>query len=212
MGLEETKINSFISTEEELRHILGYPSDRAVKKVIPSLDHHCRDFLSKSPFLVISTSDKFGNCDASPRGDAPGFVYVLNENQIVIPERPGNRRVDSILNILSNPKIGLIFFIPGLGESLRINGRASITNDEKILEKMQVNGRSPLLGIIVEVEECFIHCAKAFIRSKLWDPDSWLEKDALPSAAKMLVDHAKVNANEEEVARSLEESYTKRLY
>ncbi|WJE54525.1 pyridoxamine 5'-phosphate oxidase family protein [Bacillus cereus] len=212
MGLEETKINSFISTEEELRHILGYPSDRAVKKVIPSLDHHCRDFLSKSPFLVISTSDKFGNCDASPRGDAPGFVYVLNENQIVIPERPGNRRVDSILNILSNPKIGLIFFIPGLGESLRINGRASITNDEKILEKMQVNGRSPLLGIIVEVEECFIHCAKAFIRSKLWDPDSWLEKAALPSAAKMLVDHAKVNANEEEVARSLEESYTKRLY
>ncbi|MBO1626702.1 pyridoxamine 5'-phosphate oxidase family protein [Bacillus arachidis] len=212
MGLGETKINSFISTEEELRHILGYPSERAVKKVIPSLDHHCCDFLSKSPFLVISTSDKFGHCDASPRGDAPGFVYVLNENQIVIPERPGNRRVDSILNILSNPKVGLIFFIPGLGESLRINGRAAITNDEEILEKMQVNGRNPLLGIVVEIEECFIHCAKAFIRSELWNPDSWLEKEVLPSAAKMLVDHAKVNANEEEVARSLEESYTKRLY
>lgn len=212
MGLGETKINSFISTEEELRHILGYPSERAVKKVIPSLDHHCYDFLSKSPFLVISTSDKFGHCDASPRGDAPGFVYVLNENQIVIPERPGNRRVDSILNILSNPKVGLIFFIPGLGESLRINGRAAITNDEEILEKMQVNGRNPLLGIVVEIEECFIHCAKAFIRSELWNPDSWLEKEVLPSAAKMLVDHAKVNANEEEVARSLEESYTKRLY
>ncbi|HEK9100522.1 pyridoxamine 5'-phosphate oxidase family protein [Bacillus pfraonensis] len=212
MGLEETKINSFISTEEELRLILGYPSERAVKKVIPSLDHHCRDFLSKSPFLVMSTSDKFGYCDASPRGDAPGFVHVLNENQIVIPERPGNRRVDSILNILSNPKVGLIFLIPGLGESLRINGRAAITNDEEILEKMQVNGRSPLLGIVVEVEECFIHCAKAFIRSELWNPDSWLEKKALPSAAKILVDHAKVNVNEEEVARSLEESYTKRLY
>ncbi|MBY0597959.1 pyridoxamine 5'-phosphate oxidase family protein [Bacillus bingmayongensis] len=212
MGLEERKINSFISTEEELRLILGYPSERAVKKVIPSLDHHCRDFLSKSPFLVMSTSDKFGHCDASPKGDAPGFVYVLNENQIVIPERPGNRRVDSILNILSNPRIGLIFFIPGLGESLRINGRATITKDEEILEKMQVNGRSPLVGIVVEIEECFIHCAKAFIRSKLWNPDSWLEKEELPSAARILVDHAKVNANEEEVARSLEESYTKRLY
>ncbi|PEF23703.1 pyridoxamine 5'-phosphate oxidase family protein [Bacillus pseudomycoides] len=212
MGLGEKKINSLISTEEELRLILGYPSERAVKKVIPSLDYHCREFLSKSPFLVISTSDEFGHCDASPRGDAPGFVYVLNENQIVIPERPGNRRVDSILNILSNSRVGLIFFIPGLGESLRINGRATITKDEEILEKMQVRGRNPLLGIVVKIEECFIHCAKAFIRSELWNPDSWLEKEALPSAAKMLADHAEVNANEEEVARSLEESYTKRLY
>ncbi|MFJ8530480.1 pyridoxamine 5'-phosphate oxidase family protein [Bacillus sp. NPDC094106] len=212
MGIEEKKTHSFISTEDELRLILGYPSERAVKKVIPSLDHHCRDFLSKSPFLIMSTSDKFGHCDASPRGDAPGFVYVLNENQIVIPERPGNRRVDSILNILSNPRVGLIFFIPGLGESLRINGRAAITKDLEILAEMQVNGRSPLLGIVVEVEECFIHCAKAFIRSELWNPDSWMEKEELPSAAKMLTDHAKINSTEEEVARSLEESYTKRLY
>ncbi|MDM5188219.1 pyridoxamine 5'-phosphate oxidase family protein [Bacillus sp. DX4.1] len=213
MGKENQNQNSFISTEEELRLILGYPSERAVKKVIESLDQHCRAFISKSPFLVLSTSDKSGHCDASPRGDSPGFVYVLSEKQLVIPERPGNRRIDSILNILSNPQVGLIFFIPGLGETLRINGRAAITKDQEILEKMQVNGCSPLIGIIVEVEECFVHCAKAFIRSKLWNPDSWVEKEQLPSAAKMLAEHAKsLNQNEKEVANSLYESYTKRLY
>ncbi|WP_242144651.1 MULTISPECIES: pyridoxamine 5'-phosphate oxidase family protein [unclassified Bacillus cereus group] len=209
---EEKEIKSFILTKEELRQILGQPSERALKKVISSLDHHCLDFLSKSPFLVLSTANQFGECDASPRGDAPGFVYVVNENKIIIPERPGNRRIDSILNIISNPQVGLIFFIPGLGESLRINGRASITNDEAILKEMKANGRTPLLGIVVEVEECYVHCAKAFIRSKMWDTESWLEKKELPSAAKMLKEHAKVKASEEEVAYSLEESYTKRLY
>ncbi len=104
------EIKSIISTEEELRKILGQPSERALKKVISSLDHHCVDFLSKSPFLVLSTGNKLGECDASPRGDAPGFVYVLNNNKIIIPERPGNRRIDSILNIISNPRVGLIFF------------------------------------------------------------------------------------------------------
>jgi len=140
VGIERTEIKSIISTEEELRKILGQPSERALKKVISSLDHHCIDFLSKSPFLVLSTANKLGECDASPRGDAPGFVYVLNHNKIIIPERPGNRRIDSILNIISNPRVGLIFFIPGLGETLRINGRAYITNDEEILQEMQANG------------------------------------------------------------------------
>ena len=167
MGIERTEIKSIISTEEELRKILGQPSERALKKVISSLDHHCVDFLSKSPFLVLSTGNQLGS-DASPRGDAPGFVYVLNNNKIIIPERPGNRRIDSILNIISNPR-GTNLFIPGLGETLRINGRAYITNDEEILKEMQANGRNPLLGIVVEIEECYIHCAKAFIRSKMWD-------------------------------------------
>ncbi len=212
MTRESAEIKSIISTEEELRKILGQPSERALKKVISSLDLHCVDFLSKSPFLVLSTANKLGECDASPRGDAPGFVYVLNNNKIIIPERPGNRRIDSILNIISNPRVGLLFFIPGLGETLRINGRAYITNDEEIVQEMQANGRTPLLGIVVEIEECYIHCAKAFIRSKMWDPESWLNKKELPSAAKMLLEHTKVNTSEEDVARSLEESYTKRLY
>lgn len=109
MGIESKEIKSIISTEVELRKILGQPSERALKKVISSLDHHCIDFLSKSPFLVLSTANKLGECDASPRGDAPGFVYVLNHNKIIIPESPGNRRIDSILNIISNPRVGLIF-------------------------------------------------------------------------------------------------------
>ena len=115
MGIESKEIKSIISTEVELRGILGKPSERALKKVISSLDHHCVDFLSKSPFLVLSTANKLGECDASPRGDAPGFVYVLNHNKIIIPERPGNRRIDSILNIISNPRVGLIFSSQALG-------------------------------------------------------------------------------------------------
>ncbi len=115
MGIESKEIKSIISTEVELRKILGEPSERALKKVISSLDYHCVDFLSKSPFLVLSTANKLGECDASPRGDAAGFVYVFNHNKIIIPERPGNRRIDSILNIISNPRVGLIFFIQALG-------------------------------------------------------------------------------------------------
>ncbi len=115
VGIESKEIKSIISTEEELRKILGQPSERALKKVISSLDHHCVDFLSKSPFLVLSTANKLGECDASPRGDAPGFVFVLNNNQIIIPERPGNRRIDSILNIISNPYVGLLFLFQALG-------------------------------------------------------------------------------------------------
>ncbi len=116
MGIESKEIKSIISTEEELRQILGQPSERALKKVISSLDHHCVDFLSKSPFLVLATANKLGECDASPRGDAPGFVYVLNKNKIIVPERPGNRRIDSILNIISNPHVGLIFLFLVLGK------------------------------------------------------------------------------------------------
>ncbi len=117
MGIENKEIKSIISTEVELRKILGEPSERALKKVISSLDHHCVDFLSKSPFLVLSTANKLGECDASPRGDAPGFVFVFNNNKIIIPERPGNRRIDSILNIISNPRVGLIFLSQDLGDT-----------------------------------------------------------------------------------------------
>lgn len=202
-----------IETEAELRSLLGTPSELASKKVIHHLDHHCVEFLSKSPFLVMATADKQGFCDVSPRGDRPGFVHVLNEKQFVIPERPGNKRVDSLRNILSNPRVGLQFFIPGLGETLRVNGKACIVRDDVLLEKMAVRGRKPLLGIGVDVEECFIHCAKALRRSGLWDTESWLEKELLPSAAKILFAHAKLpDSNVDTIQKSLEESYTKRLY
>ncbi|MCM3765169.1 pyridoxamine 5'-phosphate oxidase family protein [Neobacillus niacini] len=202
-----------VETDEELRSIIGFPSELASKKVISYIDSHCAEFIAKSPFLVLATADEHGYCDVSPRGDMPGFVYVLNEKQVVIPERPGNKRLDSLRNILSNPKIGLLFFIPGLKETLRINGKAAIIKDVELLEKMAVKGKIPLLGIGVEVEECFVHCAKALKRSSLWDTGSWPAKEALPSAAKILFEHAKLpNSTVDTIQKGLEESYTKRLY
>ncbi len=211
-----SKFNPFhevVSNEEELRSLLGQPSKLASRKVISYLDQHCRNFIAKSPFLLLATADSSGLCDASPRGDAAGFVLVLDDNHLVIPERPGNRRVDSLRNILSNPRVGLLFVIPGLEETLRVNGMASVIRDQELLEQMAVNGRSPVLGIGVKVEECFLHCAKAFKRSGLWSPDSWPDQDSLPIPARMLADHAKLpGVDADNVASLLHESYTKRLY
>lgn len=211
--MKKTIYKETVCTEDELRSMLGFPSELVKNKTISIIDDHCRDFISKSPFLVLSTSDKEGYCDVSPRGDLPGFVQVLNENQLVIPERPGNKRMDSMLNILSNPRVGLIFFIPGLGETLRVNGQATLIKDSEILGSMAVNGKSPLVGIAVDVEECFIHCAKAFIRSGLWNPSSWQEKELLPSVPKIISDHVSLpNTTAKTVEEGLKESYKERLY
>ncbi|MGZ9585410.1 pyridoxamine 5'-phosphate oxidase family protein [Paenibacillus marinisediminis] len=203
----------FINTEAELRSLLGFPSELVQHKVIFQLDHNCRDFISKSPFVILSTSDSLGNCDASPRGDKPGFVHVVDHKHLVIPERPGNKRIDTLRNIISNPHIGLLFLIPGLGETLRVNGRAFITKDEDLLSPMAVNNRVPIVGIIVEVVECYLHCAKAFHRSQLWESDSWLSKDKLPSAPKIISEHAKLEGMSADViADRLAEGYKTRLY
>ncbi|WP_251551070.1 pyridoxamine 5'-phosphate oxidase family protein [Neobacillus muris] len=202
-----------VSSEEELRSIVGFSSELVKNKVIGFLDHHCSDFISRSPFMVISTSDHYGNCDVSPRGDMPGFVEVLNEKQLIIPDRPGNKRMDTMRNILSNPQVGLLFFIPGMGETLRVNGKAVIVKEKEVLDKMAINGKKPLLGIAVEVEECFMHCAKAFKRSGLWEPHTWPDKGTLPSPSKVLFDHAKLpGSSVDAIEKALEESYTKRLY
>ena len=212
MKTESTFPNT-IKTVEELREITGNPSELVNNKVISYMDEHCRGFIAKSPFLTLSTADESGFCDVSPRGDKAGFVYVLNDKQLIIPERPGNKRMDSMRNILSNPNIGLLFLIPGLGETLRINGKASVIHDEELLEKMAVNGKSPLLGIGVDVEECFIHCAKAFKRSELWNPETWADKEELPKGAKILAAHAKLpNVDEEAIGKILEKSYRDTLY
>jgi uncharacterized protein len=211
-----TNYKNIITTKEEFASFqegIGQPSARAAAKVISFIDEHCIDFISKSPFLTLSTSDGDGKCDVSPRGDSPGFVTVLDEQHLFIPERPGNRRMDTAHNLIENPNIGLLFLIPGLGETLRINGKAYICRDPELLEKSIANGRTPLFGILVEAEECFIHCAKAVIRSGLWNGDSWLAKDALPSAPAMLAAHTKLpNDTVELVAKDLQESYKMRLY
>jgi uncharacterized protein len=202
-----------IESQEELRDMLGSPSLRGQYKVISKLDEHCREFIRKSPFLVLATSDADGNCDSSPRGDAPGFVYVHDDHHLIIPDRPGNKRVDSMFNIVTNPKVGLIFLIPGLDETLRINGEATIIKDPDVLEKMAVNGKVPLLGIVVKVEQCFMHCGKAFKRSGLWEPETWSSKEELPNAAKILADHVNLpGMTEERVAADLLEGYKNKLY
>ena len=206
-------LQDVVTSVEDLQAWLGAPSQLAANKVIDHLDAHVRHFLSQSPFLTMSTADEDGCCDVSPRGDAPGFVHVLDDKRLVIPERPGNKRIDSIRNILSNPHVGLLFLIPGLEETLRINGRAAVVRDAELLAKMAVNGRSPLLGIVVEVEECFIHCAKALKRSGLWKPETWREKSQLPNPAAIIAAHVKLpGMTTEKVEGMLEESYTKRLY
>lgn len=202
-----------LSSEEEIRELIGYPSELVKKKTVQDLDIHCRSFISLSPLLFLATADEQGFCDVSPRGDAPGSVIVLDQKHIVIPERPGNRRIDSLRNILLNPRVGIIFIIPGLEETLRINGKAWVVKDDQILNLMKAKDKKPLLGIGVEVEECFIHCAKAFKRSKVWENRSWMDEDALPSIPTILRDH--VNAAEftaEVIRKGLEESYEKRLY
>jgi uncharacterized protein len=208
-----TNFKECITSQEELRNMLGSPSLRGQNKVISTIDEHCREFIGKSPFLVLATSDAAGNCDSSPRGDAPGFVYVLDDQYLIIPERPGNKRVDSMFNIIKNPKVGLLFLIPGMGETLRINGQATIIRDEDILEKMAVNGKAPLLGIVVKVEQCFMHCGKAFKRSALWEPEKWSAKEELPNAAKILADHVNLpGMTEDVVAEALLDGYKNKLY
>ncbi|TBL73348.1 pyridoxamine 5'-phosphate oxidase family protein [Paenibacillus thalictri] len=211
--MNSTAFKQVVHSEEELRSLFGYPGELVKNKCIDSIDAHCRDYISKTPLLFIATSDSTGCCDVSPRGDAEGFVCVLNDKHLVIPERPGNRRFDSLRNILANPQIGLIFIIPGLEETLRINGRAAIVKDPDIMERMAAHGKTPLVGIGVEVEECYIHCAKAFKRSQCWDPGHWPAKEDLPRPAAIIAAHVKhMGVTEEDVAQSLKESYEKRLY
>ncbi|WP_127585463.1 pyridoxamine 5'-phosphate oxidase family protein [Paenibacillus koleovorans] len=209
------RIESLEQLETELRPIAGYPGKLADSKMKDRLDEHAIGWIAKSPFVMMATSDDQGRCDVSPRGDAPGFVHVVDERHLFLPERPGNRRWDSIRNLLTNPGIGLIFLIPGVEETFRVNGRGVVTRDPALLEATAVQGKLPLMGIGVEIDECYLHCAKAFKRSGLWRPDTWLEAGDRPSVSELLVAHCRTAMPEVtlgEVEASLQESYTKRLY
>jgi PPOX class probable FMN-dependent enzyme len=178
-----------VTSMESLRAVVGgEPSEVARKKELPALDAHARAFIARSPFLLLGTAGTDGRCDVSPKGDAPGFVRVLDDHHLVVPDRPGNRRLDGMRNILSNPHIGLIFLVPGNDFTLRVNGRAVITREPALLESLAVQGKVPLLAIGVEVEEVFLHCARSFRRGKLWEPASWPGADALPSMPCILYD------------------------
>jgi hypothetical protein len=196
-----------VESEQELRAIVGTPSSRAVQKERAVLDAHCRAFIALSPFVLVSTSGPDGRCDVSPKGDAPGFVQVLDDRRLVIPDRPGNRRLDGMRNLLDNPHAGLLFLVPGREETLRVNGRAWITRDAGLLDRCIVQGKTPHLAIGVEVEECFLHCAKAFRRARLWSQDTWPTAEALPSMARVLFDQIRPDgATVEQYEQDVEEA------
>lgn len=175
-----------ITSEAALREIIDVPNEAMRRKQLAALDKHCQEFITLSPFLLIGTTNAAGDADVSPRGDPPGFVQILDEKTLVIPDRPGNRRIDTLRNIVQNPHVGLLFLIPGQGETLRVNGRACIIRDSAILERSAVEGKKPLLAIAVSVDECFLHCSKSIRRAKLWAQEP---RKTLPSIGQVMIDH-----------------------
>jgi PPOX class probable FMN-dependent enzyme len=202
-----------VVSEQELRKIVGSPYARSLLKERTTIDPHARAFIGLSPLLLMATCGTDGRCDVSPKGDAPGFVLVLDERRLVIPDRPGNNRLDGMRNVLVNQHIGLIFLIPGRKDTLRVNGRAWLTRDPDLLGQCVAHGKTPTLAIGVEVEECFLHCPKAFLRSHLWTPERWPAPDALPSFACMLFDQIQPEGvTLQDYERDVEQSNAGRLY
>ena len=200
-----------VRNSNQLREILGPVTEPAKSKVRTVLAEIDVEWLSASPFCLIATSDGNGNCDVSPKGDPPGFTRVVDRSTLLIPDRPGNRRADGLNNILENGHVGLIYFIPGRGDTLRINGQAKILKDCAEFDRMIVGGHRPSLGLLVAVEEVFYHCSKAFLRSKLWNPESW-HPENVPSRAMI----SKTLERKEQSLAELEdyygENYSKHLY
>ncbi len=203
---------NIISTEKELREIMGHPNEIVINKTINYVDENCKKFIEKSPFITIATSDLKGNFDVSPKGDPAGFVKILNEKTLVIPDRPGNRKADTLTNIIQNPNVGLIFLIPGVRETLRVNGAAMIVTDKEILELLSCEGKVPSFAIIVNVKEAFMHCAKCIIRSNLWDKVDSNIDDEMPTLGKVLVEHSNVKINPDELDKMIREDEETNLY
>ncbi|MEU0312250.1 pyridoxamine 5'-phosphate oxidase family protein [Nocardioides sp. NPDC006273] len=202
-----------ISTLEQLVDLVGTPHERAVTKGRPALLDIDREWLAATPFCVLATADEFGNCDASPKGDPAGsLVHVIDDKTIAIAERPGNKRVDGYRNVLTNPHVGLNFLIPGRGDTLRINGRARLVSDAPFFDAMAVKGKRPILALVVDIDDIFFHCAKAFLRSGLWNPETW-DPDHLPKRAviaKQVENDPRTLAEMEDYYRT--DTYSKFLY
>lgn len=213
-----------ITSADELRQLLGTPMDRTIKKERTSLHEHDRAWIAASPFCLLATAGADGTCDVSPKGDPAGFVLVLDDTTLAIPDRPGNRRADGFLNILANPHVGVLFLVPGREETLRVNGRARLVREAPLprearesdrptlFDEMVVKGHRPTLAIVVEIEQVFFHCAKAFKRSSLWRPGTWRDPVALPSMACIVKDTIDTPETLAELEEYYGEAYEKRLY
>jgi PPOX class probable FMN-dependent enzyme len=200
-----------ITSEQELRELLGEPMVRAVNKDRVRLHDLDRAWLAASPFCLIATAGADGSCDVSPKGDPPGFTLVLDDTTIAIPERRGNRRADGFRNMLTNPHVGLIYLVPGRTSTLRINGRARLVRDAAFFDRMIVKGHRPELALVVEIEQIFLHCPKAFLRSSLWQPETW-RPEALPSHAALVKATQPIDDSIEELERYYGPDYAKLLY
>lgn len=212
MATSATSFAEVISTEEELRAVLGTPSRGAATKQIDHIDHNYADFIARSPLMLIGSSDADGRQDVSPKGDPAGFVLVLDEHTLAIPDRPGNRRADTFVNVLHNPNVALFFLVPGSRETLRVQGRATIVRDEWLRARMAVNGKLPDFALVVAVEEAFMHCAKCMVRSQLWQANSWPDPEETPSLSGALVEQKQLRITREELAEALEQDVRERLY
>lgn len=201
-----------VTNADELADLIGLPSELVIKKQLAELDDHMRAFIAESPLLLLGTYGRDGQCDVSPRGDLPSVARVLDAKTLVVAERPGNRRADSLQNIIETGRVGMLFLIPGLGETLRVNGSACVIRDDEVLSLMAVQGKQPVVGIAIEVRECYLQCAKALIRSKLWDEPSPLKTPALSCYAKILIDQTKIDETVESLDQQIQKSYAERLY
>lgn len=198
----------FIQTEEELREIYGFPTGRAKDKQLPSLEKHAINFIAHSPFMLLSTSNAVGELDCSPRGGSPGFIHVKDENCILIPDAKGNNRIDSLVNIVETKRAGCLFLIPGVDETLRVNGRASISADQSYLSYFEDQAKPAISCIVLQIEEVFLHCAKALMRSNLWDLQSQIERSSFPTMGQMIKEQLGL-AGEAETQDQMIERYKK---
>lgn len=179
---------SRITSLDQLRALYATPRERSLRKVMPALDIHCRSLIALSPLVMVGSFGADGRADVTPRGDAPGFVEVVDGATLLIPDRPGNNRLDTLTNLLANPAIGLLFLVPGVDETLRVNGTAEIRDDAELLARFEVEGKRPVTVLKVDVQEAYLHCAKAFMRSRAWDPAAHVPRSSLPSMGEMLRD------------------------
>ncbi|SMC98601.1 pyridoxamine 5'-phosphate oxidase family protein [Rhizobium sp. RU36D] len=205
-----------ITNAASLRGLYEPTHTLAIQKCQDRLGPHAQDFIRRSPFLCIGTQSADGRADVSPRGDPSGFVRILDEQTLAIPDRPGNNRLDTLANIIANPNVGLLFIIPGFDDTLRVNGEALLVTDPDLLATMEVSGRVPKLAIVVKVREVFMHCAKAFRRSHLWDPAHFQDRREMPSLVKIILDETSGAPADQDAQRKLdddlEEAYRKSMY
>jgi uncharacterized protein len=198
---------------EDLVPLYGKPPEHVIERQLDHLCPHCRNFIARSPFLIIGSGDPASGLDVSPRGDPPGFVQVPDDRTLIIPDRPGNNRIDTLRNILRTPHVGILFLIPGIDEVLRVNGRASIERSPALLQATAINGRLPTLVIKVEVIEAFLHCGKSLKRSRLWHDEYKLAREDFPTLAQMTSDQIGADAERRaDITQKVAENYAKRMY